>query len=656
MKIKNKLKKYTALFAVIALLLSNAMLVSAATVVVEYSVQAVLPSAEKTGDNLMLTKVMTFNGGKSYVGLFKDNNYEYFYGTSSNLADWNIKSGNFSVVYGNGMVAGVSYINYPDTQIVYTTDGETWLQAGLPNGLKPERIKFESGWFNVKASEDHTRTHLLFTRDFITWIDITDDLATINADVYNAFVCNDKICAYNYDFNADKTTVYWANMPYANMPINWQKVNMPNGGNYYCNFYYEDASNICMSCYSVSGQMYYGTSDLVNWTRKEWNVSQEDCEYYTYTSTEKFDTDASKYVQTSVYPGDYRRTMNETDQGQVISVTYNGVDWTNHEINIYLDGNLVSKKSNILENYVIENGVVFNKDKNVLVSYPAASNAKEYKVPGSVKEIYAEAFSYSKNLENVIMHNGITTIGEEAFYDCRNLKSVTIPKRVTTVEEDTFCGCMNLESVIIPRSVTTIKSFAFTTYGYRDYTVYYEGTYDEWNAINIEGWNGDLQEADKIFNYAIVQNAPIVLPSFAVNLNGISFDSANAKYPLIMYNDITYFPMTYFDSRLLGLETTYSLEEGLGVAPLTGDSVEYQHEKATVPNATYDNATVASGKITVNGKPIDNESEEYPLLLYRDVTYFPLTWRFAVEEFGWEYHFDMASGLKITNSKVKYYG
>lgn len=33
------------------------------------------------------------------------------------------------------------------------------------------------------------------------------------------------------------------------------------------------------------------------------------------------------------------------------------------------------------------------------------------------------------------------------------------------------------------------------------------------------------------------------------------------------------------------------------------------------------------------------------------MTYFPLTWRFAVEEFGWEYHFDAKSGLSIRSAE-----
>ena len=49
----------------------------------------------------------------------------------------------------------------------------------------------------------------------------------------------------------------------------------------------------------------------------------------------------------------------------------------------------------------------------------------------------------------------------------------------------------------------------------------------------------------------------------------------------------------------------------------------------------------------------EHNKEEYPLLVFRDVTYFPLTWRFAVDELGWQYRFNQKEGLVIDNDKVK---
>ncbi len=43
-----------------------------------------------------------------------------------------------------------------------------------------------------------------------------------------------------------------------------------------------------------------------------------------------------------------------------------------------------------------------------------------------------------------------------------------------------------------------------------------------------------------------------------VTLNGQVIDNKNAKYPLLTYSNITYFPMTYQLSRFMGVETDWN--------------------------------------------------------------------------------------------------
>jgi len=144
----------------------------------------------------------------------------------------------------------------------------------------------------------------------------------------------------------------------------------------------------------------------------------------------------------------------------------------------------------------------------------------------------------------------------------------------------------------------------------------------------------------------------VTLPQFVVTLNGTAIDNDNRQYPLLVYNNITYFPMTYFDCRLLGLETNWSKDKGLRIekSTLTG---AYHAQTSPQKNSPVATATVATGAITVNGKAINNSKEPYPLLSYRSVTYFPLTWRFAVQEFGWQYQFDNKTGLTIQADNAK---
>lgn len=141
----------------------------------------------------------------------------------------------------------------------------------------------------------------------------------------------------------------------------------------------------------------------------------------------------------------------------------------------------------------------------------------------------------------------------------------------------------------------------------------------------------------------------VSLPTFKVSLNGVNIENSYRLYPLIVYNDITYFPMTYFDSRFMGLESIWDLSTGLKIIK-TGANWNYEKYESTVKNSSTYYAQIAQFKIAVNGKTIDNSKEEYPLLLFRNITYFPLTWRFAVEEFGWKYTFNQNDGLVINST------
>lgn len=139
------------------------------------------------------------------------------------------------------------------------------------------------------------------------------------------------------------------------------------------------------------------------------------------------------------------------------------------------------------------------------------------------------------------------------------------------------------------------------------------------------------------------------VPTFNVYFNGIKIENENRQFPLLVYKDITYLPMTYYDCRYFGLTTdwnnetnTFSVEKSF----VTGAYREYNWEWK---NANKNKAIVCDCNVIVNGEVIDNSKEEYPLLTFRDVTYFPLTWRFAVDEFGWEHSFDIEKGLIINS-------
>ena len=104
-----------------------------------------------------------------------------------------------------------------------------------------------------------------------------------------------------------------------------------------------------------------------------------------------------------------------------------------------------------INDFVIENGVL-----------------KEYKgqggdvvIPEGVKSIGDSAFEYCKSLTSIVIPESVTSIGDSAFWRCSSLTSVVIPEGVKSIGDSAFWGCLSLTSVVIPEGVKSIGASAF---------------------------------------------------------------------------------------------------------------------------------------------------------------------------------------------------
>ena len=111
-------------------------------------------------------------------------------------------------------------------------------------------------------------------------------------------------------------------------------------------------------------------------------------------------------------------------------------------------------------NYSSVDGVLFSKDKTLLIQYPEGKKGT-YIIPESVKSIGHSAFFNCYGLTSVHIPNSVPSIGYEVFCNCKNLTSVNIPNSVTSIGSWAFSRCSSLTSVTIPNSVTSIGEHAF---------------------------------------------------------------------------------------------------------------------------------------------------------------------------------------------------
>ena len=155
-------------------------------------------------------------------------------------------------------------------------------------------------------------------------------------------------------------------------------------------------------------------------------------------------------------------------------------------------------------NYV--DGYVFYNlgDVNYLMGYDG--DATDLVLPDSYNgekySIYDKAFSNMTALTSVEISGGASNIGIATFRGCTNLESVRIAYGVTKISSNMFSGCSKLSEVIISDSVTSIGSNAFE-YCSSALNIFYTGSQQSWNAINIAYSNFDLNSATMHYNYVI---------------------------------------------------------------------------------------------------------------------------------------------------------
>jgi len=105
-------------------------------------------------------------------------------------------------------------------------------------------------------------------------------------------------------------------------------------------------------------------------------------------------------------------------------------------------------------------GVLFDKERNTLIQYPAGLLGN-YIIPVGVTTIGKFAFDDCENLTSVTIPKSVKNIGSSGFCECTGLSSITIQDGMMDIGDDAFFGCTGMISITIPDSVTNVGYDAF---------------------------------------------------------------------------------------------------------------------------------------------------------------------------------------------------
>lgn len=176
-------------------------------------------------------------------------------------------------------------------------------------------------------------------------------------------------------------------------------------------------------------------------------------------------------------------------------------------------------------------------------TFEYCENLERIEIPEGIKSIGSYAFTYCTGLKDgkLVIPSSVETIGDYAFLATnlsnitvdednqyftndehgalynktktklikvpaqKSIKSYTIPESVTEIAPGAFVYSITLKSIIIPNSITTISELAFVkNYSLTD--IYYTGSEEEWNSINISEKNEIQPQITIHYNYVDITN------------------------------------------------------------------------------------------------------------------------------------------------------
>ncbi len=123
-------------------------------------------------------------------------------------------------------------------------------------------------------------------------------------------------------------------------------------------------------------------------------------------------------------------------------------------------------------------GVLYDKNKAMLIKVPSAKNINVYNIPATVTILSKGCFMDCTSLYEINMPNTIYVIPNRAFENCTNLEFINkttlgnrLPDSIRMIAPNAFYNCSSLKQLTMPNELAYIDEEAFRGSGLTSFTI-----------------------------------------------------------------------------------------------------------------------------------------------------------------------------------------
>ena len=140
-------------------------------------------------------------------------------------------------------------------------------------------------------------------------------------------------------------------------------------------------------------------------------------------------------------------------------------------------------------NFILQDGVLYNREKTVIICYPIKKTAEEFSLPNGIRIVGKHSFFACNNLRKIILPSSVILLKNNPFSGCGQLEvenhspnyifdggiiynkyltavigclngtraeEIVLPDTLTAINRNSFWNCKGIKKLVIPKSVTRI--------------------------------------------------------------------------------------------------------------------------------------------------------------------------------------------------------
>lgn len=245
-----------------------------------------------------------------------------------------------------------------------------------------------------------------------------------------------------------------------------------------------------------------------------------------------------------------------TEENEKLQGVYENINWTyeNHVLTVSgtgeVPGGFAGKRFDEYAEIDAEKDIYEIKIKEGITSigtyaFADCKNTEKISLPDNLEKIGSRAFQYCEKLKGIHIPESVSEIEWAAFEYCGNLEKINLPKQLKDLRASTFRGCSKLKELNLPEGLENIGNHALDGCGLEEIKIpesvisIGEGAFERCNDLTEIAWPEKITTIDDDMFNSCRSLKKVVLPEGITSIGNSVFERCSSLEQITIPETVT---------------------------------------------------------------------------------------------------------------------